>query len=99
MEQPLYRRDLDREDGRPYFVWEEPITVGELRRLLRDGDQEERLRWTARILRDARFEDVWRFLTAKEVARAFEALRPRLGRRAAFWAWMLDRWRADGLLD
>ena len=34
--------DLSRDDGRPYFLWDEDLTLGEFRRLLRDGPPEER---------------------------------------------------------
>lgn len=95
---PACSRDLERDDARPYFVWEEMITVAALRRALRNGPADERVRWAARVLRDARFDDVWRFLTPEEVARRFPELAPRLGRRRDFWAWILDRWRADGLV-
>jgi hypothetical protein len=96
--QPACSRELDRPESQPYFVWDEPIRVAELRARLRQGDGEERLRWAARILRDARFDDVWRFLTVEDVVRLWPALAPRLGRRRAFWTWMLDRWRAHGLI-
>ena len=97
--QPACSRELDAPDTQPYFVWDQPITVAELRARLSQGDSEERVRWAARILRDARFDDVWRFLEVDEVVRLWPALAPRLGRRLSFWTWILDRWRADGLIS
>ncbi len=95
---PACSRDLDREDAQPYFVWDQPMSVAGLNAKLAGDDAEERLYWTARVLRDARFDDVWRFLTVSDVVERWPALAPRLGRRRSFWTWILDRWRADGLL-
>jgi hypothetical protein len=49
-------------------------------------------------MREARDEDVWRFTTPAEVARQFDALLPRLGRRRDFWIFLLAQWRRQGLL-
>jgi hypothetical protein len=96
--QPACSRALDSDDAQPYFVWDEPITVAGLRARLAGGDAEERVLWAARVLRDARFDDVWRFLQVEDIVRLWPSLAPKLGRRRAFWTWMLDRWRADGLI-
>ena len=95
---PTCSRALDSEDAQPYFVWDRPLTVAELRERLRGSDPDEKVVWMARILRDARFDDVWRFVTLGDVLAQWPMLAPRLGRRRAFWTWMLDRWRADGLI-
>ncbi len=91
-------RDLDSDDAQPYFVWDQPVTVAELRKRLAEGDETERLQWIARVLRDARFDDVWRFLTVADLIRVWPGVARLLGRRRAFWTWMLNRWRADGLV-
>jgi hypothetical protein len=95
---PACSRELERADAQPYFAWDEPMTVAGLRERLASGREDEQLAWTARILRDARFDDVWRFLTVARVSAAWPRLAPRLWRRRAFWTWILDRWRADGLI-
>lgn len=91
--------DLDRDDAVPYFVWDDPMTVRELRERLASASDEERDRLLGLILREARDTDVWRFTSPREVARRFDALRRHLGRRRAFWEWLLATWRAEGLLD
>ncbi len=89
---------LDRDEVRPYFLWDTTLTVGDLRRLLRDGDQATWLYWTARILRDARYADVWLFVSLREVLEHWDDLRQRLGRERVRWDFMIDGWRADGLI-
>jgi len=90
--------DLTDPDSVPYFLWDEPMTVAELRRRLGSGSQAERTRLLAKILREARDTEVWMFTTPEEVERRWEELAPRLGRRRAFWELLLGEWTRDGLL-
>jgi hypothetical protein len=50
-------------------------------------------------LREARDIDVWEFVRPREVARVLERLRRRVGRRYAFWNFLIDGWRSHGLLE
>ena len=90
--------DLNARESRPYFLWDEDVSVGELRQVLRGGSEYERVRLVAKMLREARDIDVWEFMTPAEVAEILPKLGRRLGRRAAFWRFLIDGWRADGLL-
>jgi len=85
--------DLDDPGAVPYFLWDEPLTVGELRARLASGASPERLRLLGKILREARDTDVWRFTTPAEVAMLWPQLQRHLGRRRAFWEFLLGRWR------
>jgi hypothetical protein len=89
--------DLDDPDGIPYFLWDEPITLSELRARLNAGDPAGRLRLLGRILREARDTDVWRFTTPAEVIASWPGLERYLGRRRAFWQFLLGRWQDLGL--
>ena len=82
----------------PYFLWDDPITVAELRHRLATASEPERLRLLGKILREAKDTDVWSFTTPEDVAREFDQLRPHLGRRRAFWEYLLGVWRELGLL-
>jgi len=90
--------DLSQKGLRPYFLWDEDLSVGDLEDRLRGEDRGERLRLLAKMLREARDVDVWRFVTPVEVAEALPAILHRLGRRRAFWEFLIEGWRADGLL-
>jgi hypothetical protein len=83
----------------PYFLWDEPMTVEQLRERLATASEPERLRLVAKILREARDTDVWKFTTPEEVRRWWPKLAPHLGRRKSFWSFLLDRWRKEGLLE
>jgi hypothetical protein len=85
--------DLGDEDARPCFLWDEDLTVREVRAVLRDGPPDERLRLLAKILREARDDQVWLFTTPSEVTRLWPELAPRLGSRRPFWEFLFDAWK------
>lgn len=90
--------DLDDPAAVPYFLWDEPMTVAELRGRLASAAAPERKRLLAKILREARDTEVWKFTTPAEVMARFDELRPVLVRRAAFWDFLLGAWRRLGLV-
>lgn len=91
--------DLTDPTAIPYFLWDEPMTVRELRSRLASASQPERLRLLAKILREARDTEVWLFTNPQEVAHAWPMLAPRLGRRRSFWEFLLKEWERQGRLE
>ena len=90
--------DLSRQDARPYFLWDEDISVRELRDALAHGSDHERARLIGKMLREARDLDVWQFLTPSAVAAWLPKLGRRLGRRERFWKFLVEGWRTDGFI-
>jgi hypothetical protein len=92
--------DMSDVERRPYFLWDEDVSIGELRSILRRPDEFDpaRLRLLGKMLREARDIDVWSFVTPLEVERALSGIARRLGRRRAFWEFLIGGWRDDGLL-
>jgi hypothetical protein len=84
----------------PYFLWSggDQLTDTELRERLKVADPAERALWEARIMREARYNDVWKYLTLADVLRDWELIRRHLGRMRGFWEFLLRGWRDDGLL-
>jgi hypothetical protein len=83
---------------KPYFLWDVPIGEAELRERLHDGDPDTRAQWEARIMREARFDDVWRYVSLDDVLRDWKHIQRHLGRQRAFWEFLIQGWRDDGLL-
>ena len=83
---------------RPYFLWDEDVSIGELHAALAAPDSPRRDQLLAKMLREARDIDVWTFVRPPEVARVLDRLRRRIGRRYAFWRFLIDGWRTHGLL-
>lgn len=90
--------DLSDPEAVPYFLWDEPMTVRELWQRLATASPPERLRLLGKILREARDTEVWTFTTPQEVARLWPQLSRHLGRRRAFWQYLLAKWRRLGFL-
>jgi hypothetical protein len=84
----------------PYFLWsdDDRVTENELRRKLQSEDVKERALWEGRVLREARFNDVWKYVTLDQVLADWSYLERHLGRRRAFWQFTLDGWRRLGLI-
>ena len=90
--------ELDDSQALPYFLWDEPMTVREFKRRLETASLAERTRLLAKMLREARDTDVWKFTTPEEVRRRWSEVSRRLGRRRGFWEFLFHHWQKEGLL-
>jgi hypothetical protein len=90
--------DMSQGALRPYFLWDEDVSIDEMRFLLRHGSEWQRQRLLGKMLREARDIDVWHFVTPDEVARALPEIERRLGRRRKFWEFLIAGWREDGIV-
>jgi hypothetical protein len=89
---------LHKSTDRLDFLWDESLTRGDLRKVLDGENEEEVLYYAAKILREARFEEVWEYLSPKFLASHWEKLRRRLGRKKGFWEFLYATWREHGLI-
>ncbi len=94
----LTRTKFDDEREVPYFFWDRRVTVGELRSVLAERENPKRILLLRLLLREARPDEVWSFVTPAEVAEEWDAISPGLGRRRQFWEWLLRAWREHGFL-
>ena len=90
--------NLDDPGAVPHFLWDEPLTVAELRARLATDDPDERARLAGKVLREAPFDDALALVPVARLVADYDRLRPHLGRRRAFWDYLLAEWRALGLL-
>jgi hypothetical protein len=67
------------------FAWDRPETAATLRAKLALTASPDWLPTAAWLMREARVEQVWEFLTLQEVADRFSELSPMLGRRRPVW--------------
>ena len=82
----------------PYFLWDEPMTVAEFRDRLKTASKSERTRLLAKLMREARDTDVWKFISPAEAWQKWEDIAPQLGRRRSFWEFLFGMWQKEGLL-
>jgi hypothetical protein len=87
------------ERGRPYFLWDDDLDLSAFRARLRDPDPEVRAYFLGKLMRQAKPDDVFSFVTLAEIQASFAEVERYLGRSHAFWSWLLARWespRRDG---
>ena len=81
--------------GRPYFLWSEELTLAEFSERLRDPAAADY--WLATLLRQAKPDDVYRFVSLAEIARRWPGVRAGVGGRMRdFWDWRVRRWKEHG---
>jgi len=83
----------------PYFLWDRRMSEAELRQILIDAAHPEHVDMLALLLREARPDEVWMYITPAQVAAEWPSVAPRLGRRRSFWGWLLEGWRKLGFLN
>ncbi len=97
---PQVRRlttDFSLDNRRPYFLFDEDLSVAELRQRLSNGNSAERLRLIAKMLREAHEDDVWEFLTLKEFLDIYPEVSSLLGRRREYWQQLYNSSRRSEL--
>ncbi len=80
------------ERGRPYFAWDEDLTLAAYQARLRDPDPEVRAYFLGKLMRQAKPDDVFSFVTVDELVAALPTVAPYLGKTRAFWTWLLAHW-------
>ena len=79
-------------------MWDREIPADLFHAAVNDAGHPDHDRWLALLLREARPDEVWRWTSPEHVAEHVDRLAPWLGRRRAFWPWLLAGWRRLGLL-
>ena len=90
--------DLSQGSAVPYFMWDEPLTLDELRLRLAGNDPEERTRLRSKVMREARFDEAVALVPVAQMVADYQNIRGNLGRRRPFWDFLMAEWRALGLI-
>jgi hypothetical protein len=80
------------QEGRPYFLWDTDMTLARFQELLRTGDRETRAYLTGKLMRQAKPDDVFTFVTTHQIRDLWNDLLPYLGRTRAMWEWLFSVW-------
>ena len=76
----------------PYFLWDYNLTEDDVRRILRGKNNTEKIWLTSRILESAKYEDIWRFLSLREIRKIFPKLKLKKPIKEA-WNYALGVWK------
>ncbi len=80
--------------GRPYFLWDTELTLDAFEHRLHDPDEDVRAYFVGKLMRQAKPDDVFTFVTMAQIAELWPQLDPYLGKSREFWRWLLDWWNA-----
>ncbi len=80
------------------FAWDRAETAATLHAKLAAAPSPDWLRTAAWLLREARVDQVWQFLTLRQIAENFSQLSPLLGHRQGLWEYLLRAGRELGRL-
>ena len=89
---PTAREVLTDRLGRPYFLWDCDLTIAEFEEGLRDPDPDVRAYLVAKLMRQAKPDDVFRFVELTTVRALWPRLVRYLGSSRPFWSWLLETW-------
>lgn len=78
--------------GRPYFLWDVDMSLEALVEGLRSPDPTVRAYLLGKLMRQAKPDDVFHFVSLDTLGAEWDAVQPYLGNRRAFWTWLLDAW-------
>ncbi len=82
----------------PYFIWDYDLTDADVQAILRGIDEQKKAWLLARLLKSARFEDIWGYISLAELRTIFPKLRLKPQVRAA-WEFALSVWSAEPVLE
>lgn len=92
MSAPTPRHSILDPQGRPYFLWDCDLTEEQFLANLHDRDADVRAATLGTLMRQAKPDDVFRYVSEAEVRESWERVQPFLGRSRAFWTWLLGLW-------
>ena len=87
-------RLVDAQDH-PYFLWDQEMTLSTFMERLRDPDADVRAYYVGKLMRQAKPDDVFTFVTRHEIEELWPRLDRYLGNSRAFWNWALEEWRGS----
>jgi len=93
---PTPREKLLDSQGRPYFLWDCDLTLEQFQAGLRNSDLDVRAYLVGKLMRQAKPDDVFSFVSPKEIRELWPRIERRLGRSRSFWTWLFERWDAQG---
>jgi len=83
--------------GRPYFLWDVDMTLEQFRELLRHPNPETRAHAIGKLMRQAKPDDVFTFVSVAEIRADWPRVEGHLGRTRDFWRWLLATWQEQGV--
>ena len=78
--------------GRPYFLWDMDFSLAVFETRILDPDPEVRAYLIGKLMRQAKPDDVFQFVTLEAVRQLWPRLLRHLGQSRPFWIWLMETW-------
>ncbi|MCI0519820.1 MAG: hypothetical protein L0Z70_06125 [Chloroflexi bacterium] len=78
----------------PYFLWDYDLSETDVQAILKGDDEAQKAWLVARILEAARYQDIWKYISLKELRAIFPQLQLKSQVRAA-WSYALQVWTTE----
>ena len=82
--------------GRPYFLWDCEMTLRDFKRGLESDDLELRAYLVGKLMRQAKPDDVFTFVSPGTIRELWPRIVRFLGKSREFWTWLFETWEAQG---
>jgi hypothetical protein len=80
--------------GRPYFLWDVDMTLAAFEHKLEDPDVGVRAYLVGKMMRQAKPDDVFQFVTMRQIDELWPRLERYLGKSLPFWTFIHTSWKA-----
>ncbi len=77
--------------ARPYFIWDYDLSEADLQQILRGEDEQAKIWVVSRLLESARYEDIWSYISLRELQAIFPKLQLKPQVRAV-WEYAMKVW-------
>ncbi|MBI5302085.1 MAG: hypothetical protein HY868_08115 [Chloroflexi bacterium] len=85
---------------RPYFIWDYDLSEEDVRAILRGDNEYEKVQMMVRTMESARWEDIWNYLTLKQIRAYWHEILPKLRRELRLtWEFAIEVWSKDTPTD
>jgi hypothetical protein len=76
------------------------VTNARVRQVLAEDSEDDKVFWIAKIMREARYEDVWKYVSLRrDVLPRWPKIEPQLGRWKDKWRFLVEGWQQRGLVQ
>jgi len=83
-------------DDRPYFLWDQDLSLDAFEARLVDNDPDIRSYFIGKLLRQTRPDDVFQFVSPQAIIDDWPRVRRHLGQSLGLWEWLLNTWVKNG---
>ncbi len=79
-------------------MWDYFLTNREIKEILKSDDENKKIWLIAKILRDAKFTDIWKLVDKKVLLKYWDKIYLRLGQQKQLWKFVIDKWFEYGFI-